>query len=140
MRIVGVEKIDRLAVFVYVTRCADAPVTSIAINQVDRRVHRVDCADDFQVQRRLAVAVTHVHAAGNNTAEVVYFADVFFQLFAVAEKLFGRDCRFTVPNLVQRKTDDSANEQNDDESQHYDHAGNYQKDLFRGHRLFQSAE
>jgi hypothetical protein len=134
-RIVGVEKIDRLAVFIDVRSCAHAPVTTIHVNEVDRCVDSLISADGFQIKRRLTVTIGDVDAARNNAAKVVYFADVRLELLIRAEEVLGFGGRFAISDLIKRDTDDSADEQSDDNDKHDNHAANCQEDLFGGHRL-----
>src|SRR5687767_8050615 len=110
-RIVGVKKIDLLAVFLYVRSCAHAPLVSSHIDEVNRSINGLVCADDFQIQRCLTVAVNHVHASRNNAAKVLYFTNVLSQLFTCAQEVFSFRRRFAVSNLVERQTDDAADKQ-----------------------------
>src|SRR6476620_2085076 len=97
----------------------------------------VDCitsANHFYIDHRLTIVVIDIHAAGNETAEVFHFTNIRFQLFIVAQEIFGSHRGLTITKRIKRNSNDSRDKEQYQKCNHAYDAKNYENQFAVGHQ------
>ena len=101
-------------------------------------MHRsIDCptvANDLEIDYSLTVVVVDIHAASNKTAEVFYVTDIISELLITAQKVLCGLGRLAITDRIERKANNSGNENENQQSDRSDDAKDYENEFAIGHQ------